>query len=413
MKKILKFIEDKLGYILVVPALIFILAFSIIPIAESLKYSFFDFQLNSQQKSGIYFTEHYNVTLATETFEYVDYYLATELDVVEKSKTVEQIATFRTEMISKEEEMMKLLETDEGIIKVSDNDLELIYQINQWVYDGLEMIYSNDEPFVLEEDIFLVASELDTSIIKPNFIGFDNFKNVFLDLRVRYALIITLVFTVASVSLELVLGLMVALIMNTAIKGRGMIRTLSLIPWAIPTSVAALIWAYLYNGSNGIVALLFEKMHFIGASTDLMLTANGALISIIIADVWKTTPYMALLLLAGLQIIPRNLYEASAIDGAGKIKSFFKITLPLLKPSILVALLFRTLDAFRIFDLIYVLTGGGPGGKTESISIYAYKMMFAQTRFGYGSALALGMAVVVALIAYFYIKVLEVELISD
>ncbi len=413
MKKLFNFIEDKLGYVLIIPALIFIFAFSIIPIAESLKYSFFDFQLNSQQKSGIYFTEHYNVTLATETFEYVDYYLDTELEVVEKSKTVEQIKTFRTEMISKEEEVLNLLETNEGIIQVSDSDLEFIHQMNKWVYDGLEKIYSNDEPFVLEEDIFLVASELDTSIIVPNFIGFDNFKHVFLDLRVRYALLITLIFTVASVSLELVLGLMVALIMNTAIKGRGMVRTLSLIPWAIPTSVAALIWAYLYNGSNGIVALLFEKMHFIGASTDLMLTANGALISIIIADVWKTTPYMALLLLAGLQIIPRNLYEASAIDGAGKIKSFFKITLPLLKPSILVALLFRTLDAFRIFDLIYVLTGGGPGGKTESISIYAYKMMFAQTRFGYGSALALGMAVVVALIAYFYIKVLEVELISD
>lgn len=413
MKKLFNFIEDKLGYILVVPALVFILAFSIIPIAESLKYSFFDFQLNSQQKSGIYFTEHYNVALATETFEYMDYYLDIELDVVEKSKTVEQIETFRTEMISKKEEVINLLETNEGIIQVSDNDLEFVHQMNQWVYKGLEKIYSNDEPFVLEEDILQVASELDTSIIKPNFIGFDNFKHVFLDYRVRYALIITLIFTVASVSLELVLGLMVALIMNTAIKGRGLIRTLSLIPWAIPTSVAALIWAYLYNGSNGIVALLFEKMHFIGASTDLMLTANGALISIIIADVWKTTPYMALLLLAGLQIIPRNLYEASAIDGAGKIKSFFKITLPLLKPSILVALLFRTLDAFRIFDLIYVLTGGGPGGKTESISIYAYKMMFAQTRFGYGSALALGMAVVVALIAYFYIKVLEVELISD
>ena len=413
MKKTFNFIEDKLGYILVIPALVFILAFSIIPIAESLKYSFFDFQLNSQQKSGIYFTEHYNATLATETFEYMDYYLDAELDVVEKSKTVEQIKAFRTEMILKEEEVINLLETNEGIIQVSNNDLEFIHQTNQWVYDGLERIYSNDEPFILEEDIFEVASELDTSIIKPNFIGFDNFKHVFLDSRVRYALIITLVFTVASVSLELVLGLMVALIMNTAIKGRGLVRTLSLIPWAIPTSVAALIWAYLYNGSNGIVALLFERMHFIGSSTDLLLTANGALISIIIADVWKTTPYMALLLLAGLQIIPRNLYEASAIDGAGKIRSFFNITLPLLKPSILVALLFRTLDAFRIFDLIYVLTGGGPGGKTESISIYAYKMMFAQTRFGYGSALALGMAVVVALIAYFYIKVLEVELISD
>jgi multiple sugar transport system permease protein len=132
--------------------------------------------------------------------------------------------------------------------------------------------------------------------------------------------------------------------------------------------------------------------------------------STILADVWKTTPYMALLLLAGLQNISKSLYEAASIDGAGKIQSFFKVTLPLLKPSILVALLFRTLDAFRVFDLIYVLTGGGPGGETETLSIYAYKVMFAQTNFGYGSIIVMIMFVCVAIIAILFVKFLGTNL---
>jgi len=134
--------------------------------------------------------------------------------------------------------------------------------------------------------------------------------------------------------------------------------------------------------------------------------------AVIIADVWKTTPYMALMILAGLQTIPASYYEAAAMDGATKIQQFFMITLPMLKSSILVALMFRTLDAFRVFDLIWVLTGGGPGGKTESISIYAYKTMFAQTRFGYGSAVAILLAICVGIISFIYIKVLDVDLVS-
>jgi multiple sugar transport system permease protein len=132
--------------------------------------------------------------------------------------------------------------------------------------------------------------------------------------------------------------------------------------------------------------------------------------STIIADVWKTTPYMALLILAGFQTIPGGLYESAQIDGSGVINTFFKITLPLLKPAILVALLFRTLDAFRVFDLVYVLTGGGPGGSTETLSIYAYKLMFEQTNFGYGSIIVLLMFVCVAIIATLFVKVLGTNL---
>ena len=198
--------------------------------------------------------------------------------------------------------------------------------------------------------------------------------------------------------------------MNQAIKGRGLIRTVSLIPWAIPTSVAAMMWGYLYDGSSGVIANLFYHFGILGSPARMTTTTFWSTFGIILADVWKTTPYMALLLLAGLQTIPINLYESSSLDGANPWQQFRYVTLPLLKPSIFVALLFRTLDAFRVFDLIYVLTGGGPGGTTESISVYAYKVMFSQTRFGYGSALVLIMAIVVGIITALYIKLLNVKL---
>lgn len=145
----------------------------------------------------------------------------------------------------------------------------------------------------------------------------------------------------------------------------------------------------------------------------MLLSAGGAMASAILSDVWKTTPYMALLLLAGLQTIDKGLYESARIDGATKKQQFFRVTLPLLKPAILVALLFRTLDAFRVYDLIAVLTNGGPGGATETLSIYAYKNMFAQTNFGYGSVVVIMMFILVAIIAVLFIKVLGAEVIGD
>ena len=173
------------------------------------------------------------------------------------------------------------------------------------------------------------------------------------------------------------------------------------------------MWSYLYNGSSGIVSSIFANIGLITSPASMLNSSFNSLWAIIIADVWKTTPYMALLLLGGLQIIPKSLYESSSLEGATKFQQFRYITLPLLKPSIFVALLFRTLDAFRVFDLIYVLTGGGPGGTTESISVYAYKVMFSQTRFGYGSAMVLIMALIVGLITFVYIKALNVDLLGQ
>jgi multiple sugar transport system permease protein len=413
MNKILKFFDRHLAYMMIIPAIILILLFSILPILESTKYAFFDFQLNDQRKSGTYMNSNYNMPLSDETFEYIDYYLEIEATVVQKQDTIQYVNQLRNDFKNNQQNIKLMLDNQVGVIEASDESIDAIKAINTEINKELDMLYSKDDVFYSKEDMIAVASELNTCIIESNFIGLDNFKNILSDPRVFYTLAITLVFTLISVFCELILGLALALIMNKAMKGRGLIRTVSLIPWAIPTSVAALMWSYLYNGSSGIIANLISSFGLINAPTELLLTAKGALGAIIAADIWKTTPYMALLLLAGLQVIPNTLYESSSLDGANKFKQFRHITLPLLKPSILVALLFRTLDAFRVFDLIYVLTGGGPGGTTESISIYAYKVMFAQTRFGYGSAMILIMAIAVGIISFAYIKLLDVQIIGD
>lgn len=207
--------------------------------------------------------------------------------------------------------------------------------------------------------------------------------------------------------------MILALIMDKAIKGIGAVRTIALIPWAIPTAVSAMIWSYMYDGSYGVISKIFSVIGLIPKQSAMLLTANGAMTSVVISDVWKTAPYMALLLLAGLQVIDRGLYESASIDGAGPIKTFFRITLPLIKPSLLVALLFRTMDAFRVYDLIAILTGGGPGNGTESLSVYSYKLMFGQSNYGYGSVVVMGMAVCVAVIAVLYVKVLGAEVINN
>ncbi len=205
---------------------------------------------------------------------------------------------------------------------------------------------------------------------------------------------------------------MIALLINQPFKGRGLARAAILIPWATPTAISGMIWSYMYDGQSGIFAKWLTDLGIISDMGMLMSTKAGALFAVIFADVWKTTPFIALLLFAGLQTIPDSLYEAAQVDGATKWQRFFRITLPMLKSTILVALLFRTLDAFRVFDLIYVLTGGGPANSTESISIYAYKTMFAQLNFGAGSALSVIVFLCIAIICMIYVKILGSDIIA-
>jgi multiple sugar transport system permease protein len=240
-------------------------------------------------------------------------------------------------------------------------------------------------------------------------VGLANYVAIAQDGRFWNAVGNTAVIAVASVAAELVLGMIAALAVNRSFSGRGIVRAAVLVPWAMTTVVTARMWAWIYNANYGVFNALLAGLGIIDTYIAWTSSAEYAIWAIIGADVWKTTPFMALILLAGLQVIPGELYEAATIDGATAWQRYWRITAPLLKPAVLVALLFRTLDAVRIFDLPFVLTGGGPGFATETITIYTYRALFTNLDFGYGSALSFATFVVVMLVAFFYIKVLGAQ----
>lgn len=230
------------------------------------------------------------------------------------------------------------------------------------------------------------------------FVGLENYREALGDARAWQALGHTLVFVSVSVSLELLLGLALALLLQRAFVGRGLARTLVLLPWALPGVVVALVWQFAFQ-SQGPVNQLLHALGWSGALPVWLADAQLAWVPIVLADVWKTTPFVALLLMAGLQGIDRELYEAAAIDGAGRGQVLWHVTLPGLRPALLLALLFRTLDAFRVFDLVYVLTAGGPGTATEPLSSYAFTSLLRELRFGYGSALSVIVFAMTSLLA--------------
>lgn len=239
------------------------------------------------------------------------------------------------------------------------------------------------------------------------YIGLDNYISLLQNDRFWSATYNTLFFTVVSVALELVIGFVMALIMNMPFKGRGLVRAAVLVPWAVPTTISATMWKFMYHDQFGVINDILFRMGFIDQYQSWLGSTSSALWCAIIADVWKTAPFMGLLLLAGLQTIPAELYEAATVDGASKVKQFFRVTLPLVMPTMLVALIFRTLDAFRVFDLIFVLTGGGPGNSTETLSMYAYTTLFRNLNFGMGSAIAVLIFIFVFLISLVYIHLLS------
>jgi ABC-type sugar transport system permease subunit len=236
------------------------------------------------------------------------------------------------------------------------------------------------------------------------FVGLRNYADAFADGRFWSALGHTVFFAVASISLELVLGLFLAVAMNETFRGRAVTRAAVLVPWAIPTVVAALLWRFMFESEAGIVNATLVNAGVLDQPVVWFVRAATAWVPVILADVWKTTPFVALLLLAGLQNIDRSLYEAASVDGAGAWWQFRHITLPLLAPAMLVVLIFRTLDAFRVFDLIYVLTGGGPGTSTEPIALYAFGALLQNLEFGYGSALSVIIFAITFGLALAYVK---------
>ena len=227
-------------------------------------------------------------------------------------------------------------------------------------------------------------------------IGLRNYSTALQDPDWRAALYHTLIFTVASVSLELVIGLGMALAMHAAFRGQGLLRTTVLVPWAVLTVVTAVMGRTMFVSPYGFVNTI------LGTQTVWLGSEPQALIIIILADVWKTAPFMALLILAGLQVIPGEVYEAAEVDGATTWQRFVKITLPLLTPAILVALIFRTLDALRIFDLPYVLTQGQFG--TSTLSTIAQETFATNRLYGLGSAMAVLTFIIVMIVSFSYIR---------
>ncbi|MHB2156352.1 carbohydrate ABC transporter permease [Calditrichota bacterium GD2] len=239
------------------------------------------------------------------------------------------------------------------------------------------------------------------------FIGLDNFIFLLRDPRFQQSLWTTLKFTLISVPLELLLGLGFALLMREKIPGNALLKITLMIPWAIPTVVSAKMWEWIYNPEYGVLNYLLQSVNLLNESVNWLGHPLWTLPAIILADVWKTAPFAALLIYAGLQTIPEELYESAKIDGAGAICRLFYITLPLIYPIILIVGIFRTMDAFRIFDLIYVMTGGGPANISETMSVYAYKLLFQTLQFGYGSAVSVAMFWIIALLSGVYVYVLH------
>ncbi|HLV83094.1 MAG TPA: sugar ABC transporter permease [Devosia sp.] len=253
-----------------------------------------------------------------------------------------------------------------------------------------------------------------TDLYGAEFIGFGNYlrwttlasgKTIYRGLLVDSAwwnaVWNTLRFAFWSVSFEAVLGMIVALVLNAEFRGRGIVRAAILIPWAIPTIVSAKIWAWMLNDQFGILNDLGLRLGLLSQKVAWTASADTAMQAVLIVDIWKTTPFMALLILAGLQMVPKDIYEAAELDGVHPVKQFFAITLPLVRPALMVAIIFRLLDALRIFDLIYVLTPNSAATKT--MSVLARENLFDFDKFAYGSAMSTLLFLIIAVLTILYI----------
>ncbi len=256
------------------------------------------------------------------------------------------------------------------------------------------------------------------------FIGFDNYlsmrtlssgkviwRGTLVDPAWWNAVWNTVRFSVVSVTLETLLGLIVALVLNAEFKGRGLVRAAILIPWAIPTIVSAKMWSWMLNDQYGIINDMLLRLGVIDQKIAWTANVDTAMAAVLLVDVWKTTPFMALLILAGLQMVPRDIYEAARIDGVHPVRVFFKVTLPLIRPALMVAVIFRMLDALRIFDLVYVLTPNSAATKT--MSVIARENLIDFDKFAYGSAQSTLLFAILSVFVALYIWLGKVDLAGD
>lgn len=237
------------------------------------------------------------------------------------------------------------------------------------------------------------------------FVGWANFSAMFGSSQWVAALERTLVFTAVTIVFDMVVGLALALMMHRPFRGRGFLRAAILVPWAMPTVVSAMLWKTMFDPSAGFVDYILSAFHPAWSSIAwLGASVWRSWVAIFIADSWKNIPFVAILLLAGLQVIPNEVYEAARVDGASWWQSFRKITLPMLKPALSVALIFRTLQALLVFDVIYIMTGGGPGNSTETLSFLNYNTFIINTDFGLGGAMSIALVVLALVVSFIYVR---------
>jgi ABC-type sugar transport system permease subunit len=239
------------------------------------------------------------------------------------------------------------------------------------------------------------------------FVGLANYTRVFGDKGFYAVLGHTVYFTLLSTFLELALGIAVALLLNSPLRARWLWRSIVVLPWALPTIVNGALWRWIYNGQYGALNGLLDSLGISHTAHQWLGTPFLALNMVILADVWKNTSIVVFFILAGLQTIPDDVYEASKIDGAGAWGAFWRITMPLLAPSIAVVLVLRTIEAFKVFDIIYVMTGGGPASGTQTVAFYTYLQAFSNQLFGYGAALAYLIVLAVFALAMVYLRILR------
>lgn len=248
-----------------------------------------------------------------------------------------------------------------------------------------------------------------TDPLDTHFVGLDNYVTLLSSKLFWEVLRNTFVFAVLSMVFELVIGFIGAMLMNSARKFVGVIRTAVLIPWAIPGIIIAYMFSFMFNDQLGVVNQLLQTVHLIDAPVSWLTNGTTAMLAVVLADTWKQFPYISLMIFAGLQTIPKDVYEAAQIDGAGKAATFFRITLPNLKGILLIVLLFRTMGAIRIFDIIFGITGGGPANSTATLLFQAYKYLFGDMNFGLGSALSTIITILILICSFVYIKVLKTD----
>ena len=238
---------------------------------------------------------------------------------------------------------------------------------------------------------------------EPSFVGISNYLRLFSDEAFINSVLFTMKFVFFSVSAEIFLGILLALIINEKIPLGGLFRGVVLLPWVIPSVVSGRVWEIMFNYSYGFLNFITEIVA--GFRVNWLGTESGAFLSLVIADVWRTVPFVALIILAGLQSVPDDIYDQSKIDGVGPLNRFFFITLPMIDVFILTALIFRTIDALRVFDIVFVLTKGGPSASTTPLTLYAYKY-YLSGDFGYGSAVSVILFLLTLLISLLLFRII-------